>query len=1474
MGLISKLFSSRKKSNGKRNRNRTSRSELAVQRRCAFEAMEPRRMLSANPLVLGTVYIEEDLGSDLHGDRFEVTFSGGAAETELTRLVINGDRGTPGFGLGDLFFDTEPTGLGGDHAAGFEVQQLITQNPAARVDAHVVDGQSLLVLDLQGFQAGDKLVFSIDVDEVEYYDPSETDLDIINEGFDPITSGVEFQGSLLTAHFSAPHYQDADGSGTFRNRYDDQLVASGLNLPEDNAGGQRDRSTGAFLNTQQMVDPAAISGYVYEDNDNDGIRDPGEAGIAGVTIQVIPVDTMEVQQLVTVTTDATGYYEATDLAPGLYRVVEVQQPDGYLDGLDTAGTVSGVVSGVSADERIENIFLGGGTAGIEYNFGELVPSSIEGHVRLTDSDGKCYAAGGDSTPLADVLVHLLDDDGDLLAQTTTDLQGHYIFTGLGPGLYTVVEFTPEGLIDAGAQAGHVGSSTRGKVVNANTIAAVNLAPAEYGREYDFCEHLPSSISGFVYHDQDNDGVRDAAEQPIAGVRVALKDSDGNTVGTQTTDEHGFYLFTGLSADQYTLVETQPSGWLDGLDTPGTVDGRNSGVADMAGDALRSVVLKWGSEGLEYNFGELLPGSIQGLVHADTERNCTLDPGEALIAGVTIELLDGEGRVLAKTTTDSQGRYRFENLTPGEYSVHELQPQDYFHGGQRAGSHGGNAAVADLITEVMVGSGQQLVDYDFCEVPPGSLSGIVYVDPNQNQAYDSGETLLQGVTIQLLDQDGRVVATRQTDQAGYYEFTNLRPGVYGVHELQPAGYFHGGQQAGSHGGDDSLDDLLTRIGIGPGQDLVQYNFSEIPPSSLGGSVHVSPNPDCANPNGEPLQGVQIELLDADGRVLATTRTDGQGNYRFEQLRPGMYTVRETQPQQYFHGGQFAGSGGGVQAAADLITSISVGAGVDLVNYNFCELPPASLSGYVFQDGPTIQTSDGLAPSNLLDVRDGLKTPDDVPIAGVVVELRNGINGEVITADQALPGAYPDGPLRALTDASGYYQFLGLPRGNYAVYETQPDGYIDHLDTPGTTQGLAINPHAAIDELVLQRLTTPHNNDAIILIPLAAGQSSEFNNFSEVRVERTVVQLPPPLPVPPTWTPPVIVAPPPAPWLLGPLTQPGAINIVPQYAGAGELRMSWHLSIVDGGMPRGSDAEVVPQESQWHTVSHLNHAQWNNVALNEGLWVRSGDYLVGTATPDQGIVFGMADAIPISGDFNGDGVSEVGMYHEGQWFVDLNGNGLWDEGDLWARLGGEFDLPVVGDWDGDGKDDIGIYGPEWTGDERAIKAEPGLPDPQNVYKLAPKNLPPEAAEATDGHRLLKRTVEGDLRVDVIDHVFRFGIAKDLPVSGDWNGDGIDAIGVFRNGTWYLDTDGDGRFTERDAVERYGTEGDVPVVGDFNRDGIDELGVYRNGTWYLDANGNREMDAHDKVFQMGDPSDRPVTGDWDGDGQDDPSLYRHAG
>ncbi|MEY4177100.1 MAG: hypothetical protein RLY70_674, partial [Planctomycetota bacterium] len=856
------------------------RSEGETRRRFLVEPMERRQLMAADPARLGVVYIEEDSGADIHGDTFEVQFEGGAPGTQLTRLVINTDQGAPGYSRGDLVFDTLHEGVGADEAFPMTV---LSRNGIDSVAWKVVDGGQRLELEFTGFEAGERLVFSIDVDEIQHIDPSidpAKNLAVFNGGVDPIASGVEFQGSTATAAFVAPHYADASGDGVFMNVYDPLFAGTDLlrtdnnstGLPADNVDGKRDRSTGVLVAVQQAIRPASLCGAVYEDLNQNGRRDPGEPGIAGVDLRAIPVTTIDTQAAVDAVTDADGNYCFTNLTPGSYRVEE-QQPDGYFDGLDRAGDVDGDPRGRAENpgDRIVEITLNGGDAGREYLFGEIPPGRLSGRVSQTDPTGDCD--GPLAVPLANVEIRLFNAQGDLVASTRTGPDGRYEFTNLPPGEYSIVETTPAGMLDGDDHVGTLGGAATGD----DSIRSIRLPPGGAGLNYDFCEHLPALLAGFVYHDRNDDGVFQRLETPIPGTTVELRDSSGAVVRSTVTDSLGFYAFRDLPAGVYELVEQQPLGWLDGRDSVGTIDTAAIGMLAPQGDAIREIRLKWGDIGVDYNFGERLPASISGNVSANSDDTC-LDVSKATpLAGIEIELLDEQERVVATTRTDANGDYRFTGVAPGVYSVRQTQPATHFNGPVFPGNAGGDLSRENLIDNVFLGSGTSAEFYDFCELPPSRLSGFVFQDgpailtsdglPPANLALlrdgrrTADDTPLENVTLELRDgvtgqpllgadalpglYPANQPITAVTNANGFYEFAGLRGDAsYAVFQQQPAELVDSIDTPGSTSGValnrnqivpadiiatlavETDFDSIVRIPLGYGQESRHNNFSEV------------------------------------------------------------------------------------------------------------------------------------------------------------------------------------------------------------------------------------------------------------------------------------------------------------------------------------------------------------------------------------------------------------------------------------------------------------------------------------------------------------------------------------------------------------------------------------------------------------------------------------------------------------------------
>ncbi|MBL8890554.1 MAG: hypothetical protein JNL67_11300 [Planctomycetaceae bacterium] len=1411
----------------------SSEARSNVVRQCRIERLEDRRVLTANPAVAGVTFFETDNGADLSPDYFEVTFQGGSATTQLTSFTINGDKDQSGGQTrGDIIFHSAPTisGAGDFHAFKFDAANSRGIVESDIVGWRVSNTGLLLEVQLKNFEAGDRLAFTIDTDEIETLRP------------DKIVSGTEMETSMFQATFVDPHYSmvrmnevgvNGETSGKFWDYYDsfmsnaNQLAKTPLGLVSDNGNGHLDRTAAAWDGYKLIEKPISISGRVYHDENINCIQDGSEVGLANVklTLELLSTRTGLYEQVATTTTDAQGNYKFgvdLNLKPGTYRIVETQ-PDGYLSVGAMPGTVSGGTSGtagMSVDNQ-PNVLAGimipkGDMHGINYDFCEVMPAQLSGFVYHDRNDNGLREPGEEGISGVQIMVRRTAglQTVDAFASwkdsiVTTDSNGFYSITGLPPGVYEIIEINQypnqsnplTGFLDGKDLVGSVNGVTRG-VSGQDQHTQVLLHAGNSSLNNNFGELKPVSIQGYVSQtDKDGNCLKpgDANYKGIQGVSIELYNSRGQLVTTTQTKSDGTFEFTGLFPGTYTIKQIQPAGYLDGGDHVGTVNGTGQGVVS-ANDTISQINLMSGQAGIQYGFCEHMPASVAGRVFHDRNDNGVIDSGEEGIAGVTIRLLHADGtpvmidnggvQTVMVAVTDANGHYKFENLRAGEYQIQEIQPAGWVDGKESLGSLNGMAS-NDLFTKIVIRNGDAGVRYDFGEFKLSSISGFVHVNSDGNCTPDSpGDLPIANVKMELLDQNGNVVKTTMTNKDGFYEFKELLPGTYSVRQIQPAEYFTSGQKVG----------------------------------------YLMGHPD---------------------------------------VKPGT-------------------------AASNLISNIVLKSNFNVVQYNFCELAGAAITGKVFQDGPAFQTQDGLVPANYRSLRDGQFSSDDKPIAGVRMALywyidpqSQAIAPRPVMLSEVLGQHYShisgaSSPVYVTTDSQGNYKFEGLQAGNYIVLQAQPDGYVDANNYVGTTTGLVFNSSESANtapQTLLSTFSQRQLMDSIANVRINAGQISMQNNFTEVLVS----QLPPPPPTTPeqpnipqlppvngTPTPPGV----PLTGFGGLLGHQGINSNV--FVGIGFNAMpnepapaySWHLSMINDGTPReAQDGGSGP----WHEVGYLSELDWNRFEMGQGRWSFTTEDSQGNyKKANISSAFGTLGGKPLVGDFNGDGLDQVAIFKDGYWFIDSNGNGSWDAEDMMIRMGNSDDQAVVGDWDGDGKDDIAIFGPQWVGDEYAITREPGLPDRENQRYTRPKNIPPAVEEAVEGSRVLKQGVVGRSRADVIDHVFAFGQQGDIAISGDFNGDGITQIGVYSNGTWTIDSNGDGRFDSRDEEFQFGQAGDIPVVGDFDGDGISDLAVYRNGQWFIDTNGNRQLDAADRLFEL-EGEGYPVAGDFNGDGKDTPVLYQ---
>lgn len=801
---------------------------------------------------------------------------------------------------------------------------------------------------------------------------------------------------------------------------------------------------------------ASVGDRVWLDTNGDGIQDAGEPGVSGVLVTLYNNSGVAVANTYT---DANGNYLFTDVTPGSYTVGVSLPPAMVFSPSNGALPVANNSDINPANGRTASFTVNAGDQIRYVDAGLKTQQSANGSVGdyVWNDLNKDGVQDAGEQGIAGVTVRLINTTTNtIIATTTTDANGKYIFNDVVPGSYLVEFVTPPGYTtttklntspvtdatdsDADAATGRTGSFTLAAGQRITTIDAGYWLTTPPGT---------AKLGDRVWYDLNQNGIQDAGEPGVAGVTVVLYNSGGTAIKQASTDQSGNYLFTDLAAGNYTVgFSNLPAGFTfttQGLGTAATGSDANPATGRTA-----TITLAAGQTNLDTDAGirsaQAGTASLGNRVWYDINNNGLQDAGEVGVQGVTVALLDAAGNPVDKdpvtagvqpttTITNALGEYLFTGLNAGDYRVRfSTLPASYTvvakgAGTNRAIDSDGNALSAATSTTdiVSLAANEDRLDIDLgiynAAAPLGQLGDYVWFDANNNGVQDATEKGAPGVSVALLNAAGTVIATTVTDKDGLYKFINLADGTYSVQFSNlPAGFTFSGKDLGGNDALDSDADQTTgRTGTytitGGSANMTVDAGIYSTRAALGDYVWFDADSDGtqdATENGIP--GVTVILYDAANTAIASTVTDQNGRYLFSNLNAGSYTVGfSTIPgklvfttQDVVAAGDAADSD--VNPATGRTGTVTLAAGqVNLtVDAGLKPVSPASVGDFVWFD---------------LD-RNGLQDVGEPGVPGVIATLYNAANQPIGSA---------------VTDGNGYYLISNVPPGTgyYVTFSNQPD-----------------------------------------------------------------------------------------------------------------------------------------------------------------------------------------------------------------------------------------------------------------------------------------------------------------------------------------------------------------------------------------------------------------------------------------------------
>lgn len=720
---------------------------------------------------------------------------------------------------------------------------------------------------------------------------------------------------------------------------------------------QKDSDPSNNTSSASFTVGGSITGTIYNDTDATWMNDRGiDKPFEGVTVRLLDANGNPVKDSsgadITATTDANGNYTFNRLPLGDYKV-EVVPDHATVDGKNASLSDYTQTYGYgSSTKRSEagkgklttpTISLTTSNANVsKVDFGFVKPASVGNFVWFdANKDG---VQDADEVGVAGVTVTLTDGagnpvidlDGNPVKPVTTDANGKYEFTNLMPNVDRIVANAGEEnykvtfTVPAGYSATKSYAAADGEKDSNGAESNVTLTEGQNDETVDFGLVADGKIGDTIFWDVDNNGgsAPSGADKPLAGVKVTLTYTTPAGVEktlTTTTDENGKYSFENLAPGDYkvtvdkdslatacpecTAQSHAPSGDVKASEnqtlslsskvtltpTSMTNEDQDWAFTAAADTAIKKAITTPSAE--EQSTFDFAPGKEITYTLTLTNNGPSVATGvtasDKLPAGVTFVSAEGDGSYNAET-----GKWDLSNLTIAKDEVKTITITVRITG----------EGVGSLITNVATITHQdQYGDNPTNNESSASfkggynLGGTLYRDSDVSYSKSDTEARFAGRTIALLDGNGNPIldkdgnpVTTTTDENGNYQFTGLAPGNYKVSIVDPTtGDLAGLTNTQAYNGRNATEASVT-IGDSSVQGV---DFGFVKPATIGDRVWNDQDHNGVD-NGEPgVPGVTVILKDASGNEVARTTTDANGNYRFEGLLPGTYSVSIEVPAGY-------------------------------------------------------------------------------------------------------------------------------------------------------------------------------------------------------------------------------------------------------------------------------------------------------------------------------------------------------------------------------------------------------------------------------------------------------------------------------------------------------------------------------------------------------------------------------------------------